>query len=253
MNKTTEQLNSDTLFAFQMALKGHKQFEWQSEVSGNWLKTHTVTPDRNHRIYHDLPKEEGWTRHAREDWKGDKDAVIEGVMFCDGRVSKGESNAVYWADHYASSFTREDPKYRIYAYKLAKPAVSIPDGFTKWEGGECPVSPETMVEYIMRRVTRVNGPDIARDLKWKHLGLEFDIIAYRVIEKKVVPWTIEEINLRVGQVVKSTNPTNPCRCVITETNGVMVWIGGDMIARTPEYLMTYFLQLNGEVCGTEEV
>jgi len=337
--KTPEQLNANTIFAFQMAVKGHDRFQFL--LGDSWQFCSSVSNTYPHRIYHDIP--EGWTLHDGEEWKGDKDAKFEAVMFCDGRVIKNENSVKYWSDHYANIFTREDPKYRIYAYKLAKPAwklgnevnghklpdgdkwttpvgkewtaemlpegtrpimeselrklpndaeyfkpndkewvaslyqdcrateyhtrntfyrtrtpipkpaLSIPEGFTKWDGGECPVAPKAIIEYIMRKVTRVIGPDIARDLKWKHRGLEFDIIAYRVIPKKVVPWTIEEINLRVGQVVKSTNPTNPCRCVITQTNGVMVWIGGDMIARTPEYLMTYFLQLNGEVCGTEEV
>jgi hypothetical protein len=163
-----------------MALKGHKQFEWQSEVSGNWLKTHTVASDKNHRIYHDLPSPE-WTRHDGEDWKGDKDAVIEEAMFGDGEVSSNKNKGVsYWSAGGVSNFNHENPEYRIYAYKLAKPSISIPEGFTKWDGGECPVEKVSDVEVIFRAPPHIPYQHCGERLRWDHQGIGGDIVAYRV-------------------------------------------------------------------------
>ena len=242
-----EQLNADTLFAFQMALEWHKQFEFMH--AGIWSRTEDVHSGLPHRIYHDIP--EGWTRHDGEDWKGDKDAVIEEAMMYDGRVSLNKNQpAAWWGGLLCNNFTAENHSVRIYAYKLAAKSPAIPAGFTAHSGGGCPVALDAKIDYILRDGWKGNTKT-AGNLFWQTMNTSADIIAYRVIEKKVIPWTIEEINLRVGQVVKSTNPTNPCRCVITQTNGVMAWIGGDMIPRTPEYLATYFLQLDGSPCGKE--
>lgn len=124
MNKTTEQLNADTLFAFQMALNGHKQFEFLR--SGIWTKCDAVSSIAPHRISHDIP--ECWTRHNGEDWKGDKDAVIEEVMFYSGRILKEERTAEYWGCKYGiNNFTKaESQENRIYAYKLAAKSPAIP-------------------------------------------------------------------------------------------------------------------------------
>ena len=118
--KTPEQLNADTLFAFQMAMNGHKQFEWKS-IEGNWHKTQNVSSGLHHRIFHDIP--DGWTR-SYGDWTGDKDAVIEKIMTCDGCISPNENQtAEWWGAKHCNNFISENHTARIYAYKLAKPAV----------------------------------------------------------------------------------------------------------------------------------
>ena len=189
----TDQQTADTLFAFQMALNGHKQFEWKS-IEGDWLKTDSVSSGLPHRIYHDIP--EGWTRHDGDEWKGDPRAVIEEVIICDGRVSKGENSVGYWSDHFSNSFTRDNHALRIYAYKLAKPAV---------------------------------------------------------IEKKVVPWDFASapLNAKVkrksdGKIFRMASfPDDVVLCSTT-------YATGDYCA-SYETLAADYLQLNGEVCGTEEV
>ncbi len=245
MNKTTEQLNADTLFAFQMALKGHNQFEWQSEVSGNWLKTHTVTAEKNHRIYHDIP--DGWKRSYGE-WTGDKDAVIEEVMWCDGEIDKQPKVSLFKI-HEPNNFTSEDPQYRIYAYKLAK-SPAIPDGFTAWNGGECPVAPDTKVEVFYRC-----GETETRNSSgshWPQTKHRKDIIAYRVIEKKVIPWTFFDCpyDLRVrrkldGKLFRAD--PHPDDALLSasayqdDEDNVVIY----------ETLAADYLQLDGTVCGTE--
>ena len=60
--------------------------------------------------------------------------------------------------------------------------VEIPEGFTKWEGGDCPVAPGTLVKVIHRDgdvLYSVAGDDYAAD--WTHCDGSGDIIAYRVL------------------------------------------------------------------------
>lgn len=49
----------------------------------------------------------------------------------------------------------------------------------KWEGGECPVPPETIVEVRFRN-GEVHGPIPSRGFDWKHEVMDDDIIAYRL-------------------------------------------------------------------------
>ena len=71
-------------------------------------------------------------------------------------------------------------------------APQIPEGFTPWSGGECPVSKDQVVELLFReswagdgngRAIYISDPADYADLtQWKHHGQGGDIIAYRVIE-----------------------------------------------------------------------
>lgn len=90
------------------------------------------------------------------------------------------------------------PEHRIYAYKLAAKSPAIPEGFILWNGGECPVAPETKVEYIQRNRERYKAS--AGHCRWAHIQAANDIIAYRVIEKKVIPWDFETAPLRPVRV-----------------------------------------------------
>lgn len=52
-----------------------------------------------------------------------------------------------------------------------------------WNGGECPVHPDTVVEYqcYARGVVKASG------LAWEHDGTECDIIAFRVTKEHKEP------------------------------------------------------------------
>jgi hypothetical protein len=243
--KTQTELNADTLFAFQMALKGHKQFEFLT--SGVWGRTPVVDSRFSCRIYHDLPSQE-WTRHDGEDWKGDKDAKFEGVMFCNGRIKYGTTDLDYWT--FGKSNFSGNPDGRIYAYKLAKQPPAIPEGFTKWDGGECPVAPETMVEAIIKAGTKATIP--AGDWNWGRNNSNGNIIAYRVIEKKVVPWMFESAPLRPVRVKHKSSGALFATGMLPDC----VTLRPDRFTHnavniTYETLAADYLQLNGEVCGTE--
>ena len=60
-------------------------------------------------------------------------------------------------------------------------AQEIPEGFTKWEGGECPVDESALVEYQLRGADSPPlDPKPAFLLRWNHAGVAGDIIAYRI-------------------------------------------------------------------------
>lgn len=57
----------------------------------------------------------------------------------------------------------------------------------EWNGGECPVSGENLVEVLLR-FDRNNGkessgePESAKNFRWTHTGSLGDIVAYKVVE-----------------------------------------------------------------------
>lgn len=56
-----------------------------------------------------------------------------------------------------------------------------------WNGGDCPVHPETMVKYWMRK----GGSEcVARCINWNHNKTKGDIIAFRVVKEYVDPKVI---------------------------------------------------------------
>lgn len=64
--------------------------------------------------------------------------------------------------------------------------IGADDGWTLWEGGECPVAPGTEVEVTLRSGAKGSGPGPWR---WTHLGNIADVIAYRIVEE---PKTLDQ-------------------------------------------------------------
>lgn len=243
--KTTEQLNADTLFAFQMALKGHEEFEYC--CNEHWHKTNRVFSDAPHRIYHDIP--EGWTRHYGEDWKGDKDAKFEGVMFCDG-LRTAERTVCELRDAKLNTFNAQDHKYRIYAYKLAAKSPAIPKGFTKHDGGKCPIAIGVKFDLMFRTGYKAEKRTQASQYRWTHKHEDDDIIAYRVIEKELIPW---EFNTRPKE------PTFVYRKGYITDSMIVAW-GDDVVVIATKHglinvtydeLLSDWLRSGGSVCGKE--
>lgn len=56
-------------------------------------------------------------------------------------------------------------------------------GWTKWEGGECPVAEWVVVEVRYRdtRTARLYSP---RQFRWRHEQNMFDIVEYRILEAR---------------------------------------------------------------------
>jgi len=65
--------------------------------------------------------------------------------------------------------------------------IEIPEGFTRWDGGECPVGPRDRVQVILRDGDRCYSEGYwAGALRWGHPAFpdnyrDADIIAYRVL------------------------------------------------------------------------
>jgi len=70
----------------------------------------------------------------------------------------------------------------IIAYRVVeapKPKVQIPEGFTPWNGGDCPVDPDTGVDVILADGTSCGSEAYYFD--WRHVeGRSVNILAYRV-------------------------------------------------------------------------
>ena len=71
-----------------------------------------------------------------------------------------------------------------------------------WNGGECPVHPETVVDAILMDGSRPwgCGNSVAYDLDWDHGPGEKDIIAFRVVKEYREP---REVWLQEGYMTGS--------------------------------------------------
>lgn len=240
--KTQTELNADTLYAFKMALKGHKQFEFQ-HTDGSWSCTSIVSSSSPCRIYHDIP--EGWTRHDGEEWKGDKDVVIQEVMFCSGQILREERTAEYWSCKYGlNNFTEaESHEDRIYAYKLAAKSPEIPE--KPFAAEKLALSQGKTIKY--RWGGDRDWTDIAEP-KWTH-GVSYRVKP--VLEKKVIPWTWTETPLEGLRVKRKRDGKN--FNARFQVDGVLT-IGGihESVGKLSyETLATDYLQLDGSICGKE--
>jgi hypothetical protein len=65
------------------------------------------------------------------------------------------------------------------------PKPTILEGFTPWYGGECPVGEWDEVRFVLRSGGEEYYISAAQELRWKHLGYGGDIIAYRVLKRRV--------------------------------------------------------------------
>ena len=65
-----------------------------------------------------------------------------------------------------------------------------------WNGGDCPVSPDTIVQAQFRRRTRNESEDYSPNMAagkqtWGWCGSDHDIIAYRIITEPLwAEWTV---------------------------------------------------------------
>lgn len=75
--------------------------------------------------------------------------------------------------------------FLINAIKDAKAALPADDGWVVWNGGDCPVSPITIVEYRIRDCDVTDTVE-ASALNWGHnvsnLCFDAEIVAYRIVK-----------------------------------------------------------------------
>lgn len=63
-----------------------------------------------------------------------------------------------------------------------KEDTQVAEPWVKWEGGECPVQKDTIVQIRMRDGTSACEPGVAGELRWDHRGWRGDITRYRVVK-----------------------------------------------------------------------
>lgn len=63
-----------------------------------------------------------------------------------------------------------------------KEDTKVAEPWVKWEGGECPVPKDTIVQIRMRDGTSACEPGVAGELRWDHRGWRGDITRYRVVK-----------------------------------------------------------------------
>lgn len=94
----------------------------------------------------------------------------------------------------------KDLARNIVAYRREE--VSIPEGFTRWDGGECPVAADTQVEVVF--ADGKNAFVAAKHLQWSNHP-DFSIIGYRVVEdEKPKAPTARDIQIGGTHYKKST-------------------------------------------------
>ena len=94
-----------------------------------------------------------------------------------------ESPDAEWCVQQAKELCDELDKLR--ATKESLQVEPTADGWIPWNGGECPVDGDVMVEVVLKEGS-VPGIYTAKNLRWEHRGNGGDIFTYR-IHKPVMP------------------------------------------------------------------
>lgn len=95
-----------------------------------------------------------------------------------------EGDIIYAADGKACLAQRHYEYPGSWSWTPPKP--QIPEGFTPWSGGECPVAPDTEVEVLLAHEESHWNIDKAKSWRWSASCSGTDIIAYRVIKPKTI-------------------------------------------------------------------
>ena len=133
------------------------------------------------------------------DWQGgkcpvDPDTIVD-VMFSDRSVTTNRrAGELDWLH---TNYAGDIIAYRV--IEPAKPQVKIPEGFTPWAGGECPVDPDTGVDVILADGT--SGGSEAKGFDWSHVeGRSVNVLAYRADK----PQTARDTQIGGDHYKKST-------------------------------------------------
>ena len=116
---------------------------------------------------------------------GDRVRKIKGSAW-QGRVC-GTYSSSLTPEGYAVESEREPGSVQIYPasaldFVEADSLSPASDGWTKWEGGECPVASKTLVS-VRYRHSLYDAGGVARNFHWRQFGGPNDIVAYRIVEE----------------------------------------------------------------------
>lgn len=120
----------------------------------------------------------------------------------------------------------------------------------KWEGGECPVGPYVMVDYIVRDEAKTTHKSMAKNLRWDHTArtgeCNGDIMSYRISENntKVADSGVKDTNPKaaIGSTALPMTSVSPLFCAhvaLAKFNGKGKYGGSNFIGT--EVLMSVYL------------
>ena len=84
--------------------------------------------------------------------------------------------------------------------------TTINSPWIKWNGGECPVPPDTVVK-VKCRSGKVLKPRLAYHYSWKHIDVSGDIVEYHTVTEKADLEAAEKLLLAYGYTI--TPPAKP--------------------------------------------
>ena len=99
-----------------------------------------------------------------------------------------------------------------YKHEVRRPTDYNNGQIFGWNGGDCPVHPETVVKFWMRE-DGASPCCRASELDWKHLQMSFDIIAFQVVKQHVEPKVIW-VNETKGVVYEAYTSEEAARRIV---------------------------------------
>jgi hypothetical protein len=129
-------------------------------------------------------------------------------------------------------------------------AHDIPEGFIEWHGGECPVDENASVEVVLRQLPRDVLKRKARSWNWGSGDGGHGIVAYRVVQRKLRPFTKDEFfPFRDSWFVyKDGNDNGAYPCQRYDDDCVTI----NSYRHSWEQVLNYFRFSNGQPCGVLE-
>jgi hypothetical protein len=134
------------------------------------------------------------------DWQGgecpvDPDTIVQVRLSGNDGYCIRRAGDLRWCH---TNFSGDIVEYRVVKDDVS-PKVEIPEGFTPWTGGKCPVDPDTGVDVILADGT--SGGSEAKGFDWSHVeGRSVNILAYRADK----PQTARDTQIGGDHYKKST-------------------------------------------------
>lgn len=118
--------------------------------------------------------------HEAEAITKQRDELLAALEPLRGKFRSGNCIPVERSVITAKEWSRVESAIAAVEQPGAKPSTDA-DGWIEWNGGECPVSGNTIVQIKMR--DGVKDRDLAKSYSWSNFGIDGDIIAYRIVRE----------------------------------------------------------------------
>lgn len=145
-------------------------FDWSRLSNGGDIVAYRVVEDE--KLSFEIP--EYFTLWSGGAFPVSDDTEVE-VVFRNGTRVKGFPHCIF---SNTANLACDIIAYRV--IEAAKPKVEIPEGFTPWNGGKCPVDAGAEIDVVLRNGSQGSG--LAGGHRWTHGQNLGDIIAYRVVK-----------------------------------------------------------------------